>query len=228
MAAASTVADPPAVGIAPTPAAALVLAREAAVVFASLLERLHPTWAHAIGIDLALPGQRAVWAEVASVRFDLRWPDLSVARSALALLWLLPPAEVQRVCIARALFACREPLTRSVDGQVRRRARALVGALVYEALAASPAPRGEATPLPADFESDSLGLTGWRLLDQATVWRDLRARRLVQLMLPLSGVTSPTPTPSAAEHDLFVRLLPHFFPEHAWLFGSNPARCASG
>jgi len=224
------VADSPAERGAPTPAAALVLAREAAVVFASLLDRLHPSWVRAVGIDLAVttPGHCAVWIEAITSRFDLRWPDLSAARSALELLWLLPPAEVQRVCIARALFACREPLARCVDGQVRRRARELVGAPAYEALAALPAPRGGGLPLPADVDSESLGLDGWQLLDQATEWRDSRARRLVQLMLPLSGVPSPKFKPSAAEHALFVLQLPHLFPEHAWLFGFNPARCISG
>jgi hypothetical protein len=215
--------------------AAESFARAAADVFATLLERMHPAWAQAMGFDKATlaaaaggsRGLRAVWAEAVAVRLDLRWPDVSAATEPLHLLWLLAPAQIERVCSARALFACRDALARSVDASVRRSARALVGPAAFEALVAVPAQRtGSAAGL-GEVESGFTGVNGFALLQAGSRWADSRAQRLVQLVLPPLQLATEPPAACEAEHALFARHFSTLFPEHAWLFGSNPAHTTS-
>lgn len=207
----------------------------AAEVFASLLERMHPAWAQAMGFDkgtLAVEatgsrGLRAVWAEAVAVRLDLRWPDVSSATEPLHLLWLLPPLQIERVCGARALFACRDALARCVDASVRRSARALVGPAAFEALVAVPAQRTGAVAALGELDSGFAAVNGFALLQAGSSWADPRAQRLVQLVLPPLQLAAEPPAPCEAEHALFARHFSTIFPEHAWLFGSNPARTTS-
>ncbi len=206
--------------------------RAAAEVFVTLLDRIHPAWVRSMGIDMGAvsavsPASRAVWTEVVAVRFDLRWPDLSVAAEPLQLLWLLPPLQIQRVCCARALFACRDALMRSVDAHVRRSARALVGPAAFDALTVVPGQRVGSAPVLAEPDTGRTSVSGLALLQTSSTWADARAHRLVQLALPPLEAAPAQPASSDAEHALFASHLPTIFPEHSWLFGSNPDHTTS-
>ncbi len=209
------------------------LATQAGQVLQDLPRRLHPSWIDTVGADpatLAAGGPELLNIALLA-RFDLRWPDLSAASHALELAWLLPPAQLARLCAARALFAVRGALARSVDAGARRRARALVGDASFEALVAVPQPRREDTALPAD-DTPAVLAHGLALLDAALQWRDARSRRLIALMLPPAGrpatpAAAQPPHAAAAEHTAFAAALHTLFPEHAWLFGSEPATSTS-
>ena len=218
-----------------------LLAAQAGQVLQDLPQRVHPAWIDTVGADpatLAAGGPELLNIALLA-RFDLRWPDLSAASHALEIAWLLPPGQLARLCAARALFAVRGVLARSVDAGARRRARALVGDSSFEALMAVPQPRRDAAApaatLPGD-DAPAVLARGWALLDQALRWRDARSRRLIALMLPPapSPVRPPAPTPvapadhgTAAEHAAFAAALHTLFPEHSWLFGSEPATLTS-
>ncbi|WP_425258738.1 type III secretion protein HrpB4 [Rubrivivax sp. RP6-9] len=217
------------------------LAEQAGQVLHDLPRHLHPGWIDAVGADPALlaAGGPGLLNTALLARFDLRWPDLSAAQHALEIAWLLPPGQLARLCAARALFAVRGALARSVDAGARRRARALVGDSSFEALMAVPQARRDAAApaaaLPGD-DAPAVQARGWTLLDQALRWRDARSRRLIELMLPPppSPVRPPASTPVAApehayaaEHAAFAAALHTLFPEHAWLFGSEPATLTS-
>jgi hypothetical protein len=210
--------------------AAEAFARAAAEVFATLLERMHPAWAQAMGLDQgklagAAPsalGSRAVWAEAVAARLDL-----SAAKEPLQLLWLLPPSQIRRVCSARMVFTCRGALARSVDAQARRSARALVGAAAFEALIAVPAQRSIGVSALAALEAGFTDIDGFALLQAGSSWSDARAQRLVQLVLPPAQTVAEAPVRCDAEHALFSHHFPTIFPEHAWLFGSNLAHTTS-
>jgi hypothetical protein len=216
-----------------------LLAAHAGAVLQDLPQRLHPAWIDTVGADpatLAAGGPELLNIALLA-RFDLRWPDLSAASHALEIAWLLPPAQLARLCAARALFAVRGALARSVDAGARRRARALVGDGSFHGLMAVPqARRDAAAPAPAlpGDDTPAVQARGWTLIDQALRWRDARSRRLIELMLPPSPqpARAAPPVPAAdrsaaEEHAAFTTALPTLFPEHAWLFGSEPATSTS-
>lgn len=218
-------------GTPPAPAVAR-LAGQAGQALQQLPQRLHPAWVQAVGANPALlsTGGPGLLNLALLARFDLRWPDLSAASHALELAWLLPRDELGRLCAARALYAFRGTLARTVDAGLRRAARALVGSAAFQALVQLPAPRRDSHVLPAT-EADAARLAGWAMLKQGLPWRDLRSRRLVELMLPpaVTGTSPPTDPDAdpAADHVAFASAVPILFPEHAWLFGSEPASWTS-
>lgn len=209
------------------PALAARLSDQAGRALQDLPSRVHPAWTAAMGADPGLlrSGGAQVLNTALLARFDLRWPDLSAARHAVELAWLLPPDQVARLCAARVLFTWRGVLARTVDAGLRRAARARIGAGSFDVLVAMPGPR-HGDPPPAMLDDVLLPL-GWAWLKSALPWRDPRARRLVELMLP------PVAPPAAArraeaDDGRFLSALPDLFPEHAWLFGSEPATLTSG
>jgi hypothetical protein len=90
--------------------------------------------------------------------------------------------------------------------------------------------RDPAAASPA-IEPDGVLLAGWALLKQALPWRDARSCHLIELMLPPAAApatAAPGPVPSGpAEHAGFLAMLHTLFPEHSWLFGSEPATLTS-
>jgi len=220
-------------GIASRAAIANNLATRAANTLQTLPVRLNPEWILSLGAGIAQVAQcgATLLNDVLLASFDLRWPDLSAAASPIETMWMLPKGQVGRVCATRALFACRGQLARSVDSSVRRRARAMVGDATFTALLALDRDRlstaGRALP---GNDADILS-TGWSLLRDACSWKDERLRRLCDLMLPPSASRSDARTPAVSavmsEHQQFIERLPHLFPEHSWLFGSEPARLIS-
>jgi hypothetical protein len=208
------------------------LAAQAAQALQELPQRVHPAWIDTLEVDPALlacagPG---LMSTVLQARFDLCWPDLSAASHARELAWLLPAGQLQRLCAARALYAFRGPLARSVDAASRRGARALLGTEAFDALLKLPEQRREERALPP-LEADSIVVAGWGLLECQLPWRDARSRRLAELALPpAASLAGPVPgagQAQAAEHVEFVTAVKHLFPEHQWLFGSELASLKS-
>lgn len=189
--------------------------------------RVHPGWVATVGADpqVLAEGGGELLNTALLHRFDLRWPDLSAAVCALENAWLLPPADIRRLCCARAIFAWRATLARTVDAGLRRRARAAIGDATFAVAVGEPAVRRSDTAPPPLADGDAPALPGWALLKQAQPWRDPRAQRLIELMLPPAAAQEPAPAAAAdaGEHGRFLALLPRLFPEHAWLFGSEPA-----
>jgi hypothetical protein len=201
--------------------AGLVLAHAAAEVFEDLAQRVHPAWIESLGagIDTIATRRPILLGELLLTRFDLRWPDLSAATEALERVWLLPPPEVRRLCGARALFGWRDALKRSVDGRLRRHARALVGDSAFDIITGNPDPRPGTVELPSELEPDWVCTQGWTLLKSASDWPDARSRRLVDLMLPPNDPGAPALPAIEADHGLFMAELPTILPEYPWLFG---------
>ena len=207
------------------------LAGQAGQTLADLPNRLHPEWVDSMGADPAVlhAGGAGVLNAALLARFDLRWPDLSAAGHGLELAWLLAPDQLVRLCAARALFAWRGALARCVDAGLRRRVRALVGTETFDAIVGIA--QGRRDEAAAPFEADVAQPMGWSLLRRALPWRDVRSRRLIELMLP------PVPphivaalderADESAEHDRFASTLLYLFPEHSWLFGLEPATLTS-
>ena len=161
--------------------------------------------------------------ELVLSRFDLRWPDLSMAQTTLEYLWLLPPPLALYLCSLRALYAWRHTLHRSVDGTVRRTARSLAGDTAYGVLMDRAASGARALQLPPSLDAQHICPLGWAQIKAASAWRDVRGRRMVELMLPPSSMASTPPTASFDDAH-FLADLPALLPEYSWLFGSKPAK----
>jgi hypothetical protein len=202
------------------PARAIALAREAARVLGSLGQRVHASWIGLLG-PAGMPPQHI--DRLLLARFDLRWPDLGVASGGLEHLWLLPPAQVRRVCVARALYERREALARCVTAGLRRDARALLGDVAFNAMTARTDKRQGGAALPSHLDGDRLCALGWQRLKAAVPWGDLRSRRLVELMLPPANAATAEGPLALSDHPSFMADLPALIPEHAWLFGSGTA-----
>jgi hypothetical protein len=211
------------------------LAARAAQVLQDLPRHVHPAWADTIGIAPAQlsAGGPGLLNTVLQARFDLCWPDLSAAHQALELAWLLPPQQLRRVCAARALYAVRGTLARSVNAALRRHARLLIGSESFETLVSLPERRRADTPQ-LSLQADRVVLDGWALLERGLVWGDERTRRLTALALP-PPATPATPATWAAwqdsaastNHAEFEVAVNQLFPEHQWLFGSRLASLRS-
>ena len=192
--------------------------------------RIHPGWRAELAVD-RLPlsdGGAAAMNAVLRARFDLCWPDLSAARHGIELAWLLEPGQVARLCAARALFACRGTLARTVDAAQRRAARALIGSEVVDAMIELPERHRDDAALPP-METPGLVAAGWQLLRAQLRWSDERSRRLMELALPPEAASPGLRDGgvSADAHRRFLNGLHQLFPEHQWLFGSRRASSTS-
>ena len=208
------------------------LAMQAAQVLADLPQHVHPGWIGALEVDRSLlsAGGAGLLNRALQTRFDLCWPDLSAATEALQMAWLLPPAQLRRVCAARVLYSMRGALARTVDAALRRSARLLIGSDSFEALVGlAERRRVESPTLPAG--SDRVVLAGWALIERQLCWGDDRLRRLTVLALPPHAPHAATAAPQeqnpAREHAEFAAAVNQLFPEHQWLFGSKPATLKS-
>ena len=179
------------------------LSQGAAQALHDLPQRVHPAWLASLEVapSLLVDAGPGLMSTVLQNRFDLCWPDLSAASHTLELVWLLPPEQLRRVCAARALFAYRGLLARSVDAAARRSTRLLLGAATFDALLHLPERRREPQALPP-LDEDSIVVVGWGLLGGQLPWADVRARRLVELVLPPAAVRARKAHRRGADHDL--------------------------
>lgn len=200
-----------------------------------LAAQLHPAWVQAawrrIGFEsvpAAAAGPRCN-AALAAV-YGLRWASLAALRHRADRMALLPREQLLRVLAAIGLHAERERVRRSIGRAPRLAIIERIGEPAYDELLAAPAgPSTAATPLStAELNLERLATAGCARLGERREWHCRESLAWVHLALPPGRTPAPS-SPSATVHDTESPLarLPHYFPEHAWLFGSPMDRALS-
>ena len=195
-----------------------------------LVAQLHPAWVQAawqrVGFERAPAGGPHAHRALAAV-YGLRWAPLDALRQRAHRIALLPRAQVLRVLAAVALHGQRERVRRSIGRGARQAVIERIGEPAYnELLAAPPAPAAKATPLePAELDLDYLAAAGCARLGERREWQCRDSLAWVRLALPPSATSTSGAAPADADSPL--ARLPHYFPEHAWLFGSPMDRALS-
>jgi hypothetical protein len=203
---------------------------------ATLSADAHPAWieatwarlgphAHGYATRLPPPRHSALLANI----YGLAWPALDAFRAPAHRMALL-----DRTCLLRVLAACglegrRDQVRRSVGRIVRRLLIEGVGESAYEKVLDSPMRGIQASrPLNApEVEQERLAEEGFRALCAQSAWRDASLITVVRLSLAPSALVGPCPIvdrpPSSPLNvaDRIVDRLHDYFPELAWLFGSD-------
>lgn len=197
---------------------------------------LHPAWVDAATARLG--PQAAAWsaripparhANLLARTYGLDWPPLAEFRSPAHRLALLDRATLLKVLATCALDGRRDSVRRSVGRLVRDLLIEGIGESAYEKVLDSPA-RGlqSAAPLGAvEVNPGRLAVDGFRALCAQGAWRHPVLITMVRLSLP-PGVTTdpggPSPAPGGGR---IIDRLEDYFPELAWLFGSDMDRALS-
>ncbi|MGE5864927.1 MAG: type III secretion protein HrpB4 [Rhizobacter sp.] len=199
---------------------------------------LHPAWVDAATARLG--PQAAAWcarvprrrhANLLARTYGLDWPALAEFRAPAHRLALLDRATLLKVLATCALDGRRESVRRSVGRLVRDLLIEGIGESAYEKVLDSPV-RGlqGAAPLGAvEVNPERLAADGFRALCAQAAWRHPVLINMVRLSLP-PGVTADPATPSSAPAPAAGRVidrLEDYFPELAWLFGSDMDRALS-
>jgi len=209
---------------------------------ASLAADLHPAWIDAAWARL---GPRAgVWAARVPPRrhsallakaYSLDWPSLAVFSEPAHRIALLDRSRMLRVLATCALDGRRDSVRRSVGRVVRHLLIEGIGESAYEKVLDSPA-RGMhvADPLGAfEVGQDRLAVEGFRALCAQAAWRNQSLITVVRLSLAPSALgehlqVNERPNGSAVKSvDRMIDRLHEYFPELAWLFGSDMDRALS-
>lgn len=199
---------------------------------------LHPAWVDAATARLG--PQAAAWcarvprqrhANLLARTYGLDWPALAEFRAPAHRLALLDRVTLLKVLATCALDGRRESVRRSVGRLVRDLLIEGIGESAYEKVLDSPV-RGlqSAAPLGAvEANPERLAADGFRALCAQAAWRHPVLINMVRLSLP-PGVTADPATPSSAPAPAAGRVidrLEDYFPELAWLFGSDMDRALS-
>ncbi|AKJ27826.1 type III secretion protein HrpB4 [Caldimonas brevitalea] len=206
---------------------------------AELASHLHPAWlalasqqlgplASALTGDKPSPTLSRLIGEV----YGIRWPALPTLAHRVHRLVVLGRADVVRVLSTAALHARRDSMRRCIGRDLRRLLVERVGEVAYRELLARPGQGGlDAQPLEAaELHEDRLSTAGYRLLCEQGAWHSRQALAIARLSLAPAALDGEhvTPLPSGRpDLDSFFDHLPHYFPEHAWLFGSDMDRALS-
>lgn len=208
---------------------------------ADLASHLHPDWvkaawqhAGALAARQArrVPPQRqsALLAQI----YGLRWPALADLQAPAHRLALLSRAPLLRVLATCALYPRRERVRRSIGRDVRHALLDAIGETAYRQLLDSPAP-GLANPQPLsarDLDPERLAAAGYRALCAQGAWTCRSALALTRMSLAPDVLDNAGAAPSSTSRDAggadaALQRLPDFFPELAWLFGSDMDRALS-
>lgn len=213
---------------------------------ADIATQLHPAWVQAawqrVGFETPPPaaaGERGATA-LASV-YGLRWASLAGFRHRAHRIALLPREQVLRVLGAVALHAERERVRRCIGRGARQAVIERIGEAAYTELLAAPraAGTGAAGALSAaELDPERLAAAGYARLSERREWHCKHTLAWVRLALAPgstqadaafgSSSTSSSAAPSISPPgDSMMARLPHYFPEHAWLFGSPMDRALS-
>lgn len=184
----------------------------------------------------AAAGSRAVLASrhlsaLASAALGMRPPALEELRIRANRLALLERADILRVLALVAVESRRDALRHCIDRAGRERIVHIVGAVAFEQLIrASGLSVGD--DLPVDWtrlEPTDLAHAGFRLLHRVRPWRHRHPLLAIRLCLPPEGGTllfgEGAPAPIA--DGFFEARILDYFPEFAWLFGSEMDRALS-
>ena len=219
---------------------------------ADIAAQLHPAWVQAawqrIGFDTppASTGARseaalasALGSALGSV-YGLRWASLAGFQHRAHRIALLPRDQVLRVLAAVALHAERERVRRCIGRGARQAVIERIGEAAYNELMSAPrAEAGTSGALSAsDLDPDRLAAAGYARLSERREWHCKHTLAWVRLALAPGSTqadaafafpsTSSSAATSTSPHgDSMMARLPHYFPEHAWLFGSPMDRALS-
>ncbi|SHN21806.1 type III secretion protein HrpB4 [Rhizobacter sp. OV335] len=219
---------------------------------ADIAAQLHPAWVQAawqrIGFDTPPAGAgarseaalaSALGSALGSV-YGLRWASLAGFQHRAHRIALLPRDQVLRVLAAVALHAERERVRRCIGRGARQAIIERIGEAAYNELMSAPrAEAGAAGALSAsDLDPERLAAAGYARLSERREWHCKHTLAWVRLALAPGSTPSdpsfafPSASSSAAPStsppgDSMMARLPHYFPEHAWLFGSPMDRALS-
>jgi hypothetical protein len=223
---------------------------------ADIAAQLHPAWVQAawqrIGFDTppAAAGARseaalasALGSALGSV-YGLRWASLAGFQHRAHRIALLPRDQVLRVLAAVALHAERERVRRCIGRGARQAVIERIGEAAYTELLSAPrADAGSAGALSAaDLDPERLAAAGYARLSERREWHCKHTLAWVRLALAPGSTQGSTPsdppfafpstsssaaTSTSPHGDSMMARLPHYFPEHAWLFGSPMDRALS-
>lgn len=197
---------------------------------------LHPAWVDAATARLGphaaewcarVPPQRH--ANLLARTYGLEWPTLDAFQAPAHRLALLDRATLLKVLATCALDGRRDSVRRSVGRLVRDLLIEGIGESAYEKVLDGPV-RGlqSAAPLGAvEVNPERLAADGFRALCAQAAWRHPVLITMVRLSLP-PGVTADPGMPAAASAGgRVIDRLQDYFPELAWLFGSDMDRALS-
>lgn len=197
---------------------------------------LHPAWVDAAAARLgpraaawcaSVPARRH--AAVLARTYGLAWPDIGEFREPAHRLALLDRTTLLKVLATCALDGRRDSVRRSVGRVVRDLLIEGIGESAYERVLDSPT-RGlqAAAPLGAtDVSPDRLAADGFRALCAQAAWRHPALITMVRLSLAPGVSADPVATPAGRGTDRVIDRLQDYFPELAWLFGSDMDRALS-
>lgn len=213
---------------------------------ADIAAQLHPAWVQAawqrIGFETPPPvaaGERGASA-LAGV-YGLRWASLAGFQHRAHRIALLPREQVLRVLGAVALHAERERVRRCIGRGARQAVIERIGEAAYNELLAAPRITGNPAAgalSAAELDPERLAAAGYARLSERREWHCKHTLAWVRLALAPGSTqadpafafpsTSSSAAPSASPPgDSMMARLPHYFPEHAWLFGSPMDRALS-
>lgn len=213
---------------------------------ADIAAQLHPAWVQAawqrVGFETPPPaaaGERG--ASALGAVYGLRWASLASFQHRAHRIALLPREQVLRVLGAAALHAERERVRRCIGRGARQAVIERIGEAAYNELLAAPRTNDHATAgalSAAELEPERLAAAGYARLSERREWHCKHTLAWVRLALaPGSTQAEPafasasTSSSAAASNpppgDSMMARLPHYFPEHAWLFGSPMDRALS-
>ena len=215
---------------------------------ADIAAQLHPAWVQAawqrIGFDTPPAGagtrSEAALASALGSVYGLRWASLAGFQHRAHRIALLPRDQVLRVLAAVALHAERERVRRCIGRGARQAVIERIGEAAYNELMSAPrAEAGTAGALSAsDLDPERLAAAGYARLSERREWHCKHTLAWVRLALAPGSThsdpsfafpsTSSSAAASTSPHgDSMMARLPHYFPEHAWLFGSPMDRALS-
>ena len=215
---------------------------------ADIAAQLHPAWVQAawqrIGFDTPPAGagtrSEAALASALGSVYGLRWASLAGFQHRAHRIALLPRDQVLRVLAAVALHAERERVRRCIGRGARQAVIERIGEAAYNELMSAPrAEAGAAGALSAsDLDPERLAAAGYARLSERREWHCKHTLAWVRLALAPASThsdpsfafpsTSSSAATSTSPHgDSMMARLPHYFPEHAWLFGSPMDRALS-
>lgn len=205
---------------------------------AGLAQQLHAGWHAGLPAEWwqggPQPGRasRLARASHALARlYGVRWPDLAALQPRLHRVAVLERGPLVRLLVLAALHTQRFEVRQIVSKSERQRLCAMVGEQTYDVLVQSadnglPARAGST---PARMELGELAEAGCRAIAAAGLWRCRHVLTLVRLALPPGALSAPPRAERPLRGPLagFEERLHLYFPEFAWLFGSEMDRALS-
>jgi hypothetical protein len=201
---------------------------------ASLPTQLHVGWISAAlpeGVPpVALQSANAVATQCATRllarAYEVRWPTFVSMRQPANRIALLMRETLLQVLAAAAFYGRSGDVRRGVQRHTRRALAALLGQRAFEALLRTPDTAREVRPIVGrDLEPDRCAAAGYHVLRAQGLLTCRDACLIARLSLLPGSISRSTRYATAAPAvpfvaDLFNRF-DDFFPEHAWMFGSD-------